>query len=771
MFWRTLFLSILLASNAYAQLPGLTLIGNPESTNGATWTYQQTINGTVYNLQGILFKPVGTGPFPAVIINHGTGGNVNGYSKNVSRKMVQWNSVCIATNLCHSGGVPIGSPGDSSLSNFGASTNNYLRAMKCWDILAALGYVDTNCIMAFGHSRGAYTTTGLVATYPSKFSAAGHTAGGVSPQVGFSAPTTTLAAQITCPYIIHHGDSDNTVPISMDTLLNHVLNNTGIPHQFYRYNGYTHSSISQDSLMFERTKQWFLSHGCSNTSGPLPFSGHSGVYFLGTANVPVSTTHFMNSNISGVVVRFRWNDLETSPGVFDWSFIDGEIAKGLTYNKKISLQPLGRPAWLTMLGAQRYYYQDPSSSSPTFGQIVSDVIPWDSIYINRVKILLQNLATKYANQPLVTYVNAVGIHFSRNLPDSVLSDTILLTKQAFWTAYNYQADTLGAIMNRMTDYYMGLFPATPLWCSVDYVTFQTNASGQPRNYLASLASQYGISRYPSRFGLFREDVSGCNPNLSGIATGSHWYLMQQNPCRTGAQMLWSVQDGPNRMNQCGISPNTKSVVLDSAVNKGLNMGMRYLEIYGADISDTSLTLSIQRANNLLTSRGLTCAGGSGSLLSGSLTYANAASSPMTNTRIRLKQNNQVLVEDTTDLTGRFDFGNRVSGNYDLEYLTNKPWGGVNATDALLINRHFSSLTPLLGMNLQAADVNASQAVNATDALICSRRFSNIISSFGSGDWLWMPTTIQIQSGIQYPNLVLKGITFGDVNGSYNLPGN
>ena len=40
--------------------------------------------------------------------------------------------------------------------------------------------------------------------------------------------------------------------------------------------------------------------------------------------------------------------------------------------------------------------------------------------------------------------------------------------------------------------------------------------------------------------------------------------MKQNPCRTGAQMLWSVQDGPNRMNKCGITPNTEPVVLDSA---------------------------------------------------------------------------------------------------------------------------------------------------------------------------------------------------------------
>jgi dienelactone hydrolase len=249
---------------AMAQLPGFVLTGNPESVNGATWTYQQTINGTVYDLRGILFKPTGSGNFPAVIINHGTGGNVNGYSKNVAKKMVQWNYVCIAVNLCHSAGVPIGSPGDSSLVNFGASTNNYLRDMKCWDILVSLNYVDTNCIMAFGHSRGAYLTTGLVATYPDKFSAAGHTAGGVSPQSGFSAPTSTLAAQITCPYIIHHGDADIVVPLAMDSLLNNVFNSTGISHQFYIYSGYSHSAISQDSLMFARTQQWFAQYGCSN---------------------------------------------------------------------------------------------------------------------------------------------------------------------------------------------------------------------------------------------------------------------------------------------------------------------------------------------------------------------------------------------------------------------------------------------------------------------------------------------------------------------------
>lgn len=257
---------LFISSTVKAQLPGLTITGDPQSILGATWTYQQTIDGVVYDLRGILYKPAGSEIYPAVIINHGTGGNVNGYSKNVARKMVQWNYVCIATNLCHSSGVPDGSPGDSSMIHWGASTNNYLRDMKCWDILAALSYVDTNCIMSFGHSRGAFVTTGLVATYPDKFSAAGHTAGGVTPQSGLSSPTVALATQITCPYIIHHGDADVVVPIAVGSLLNDVFDATGIPHEFYQYSGYTHSSISQDSLVFERTRQWFSNYGCANST-------------------------------------------------------------------------------------------------------------------------------------------------------------------------------------------------------------------------------------------------------------------------------------------------------------------------------------------------------------------------------------------------------------------------------------------------------------------------------------------------------------------------
>src|SRR5262245_25802264 len=60
--------------------PEFRVQGDPESASGATWTYRGRENGVDYDLTGILFKPRGSGRFPAVILSHGAGGNVSAYS-------------------------------------------------------------------------------------------------------------------------------------------------------------------------------------------------------------------------------------------------------------------------------------------------------------------------------------------------------------------------------------------------------------------------------------------------------------------------------------------------------------------------------------------------------------------------------------------------------------------------------------------------------------------------------------------------------------------
>src|SRR4051812_45020411 len=88
--------------------------GNPEAAGGATWHFRDVVDGTQYDLTGVLLKPPGPGPFPAVLLSHGSDGSAALLASLLGPTMVQWGLVCIATNYTHATGVPIGAPGDAS---------------------------------------------------------------------------------------------------------------------------------------------------------------------------------------------------------------------------------------------------------------------------------------------------------------------------------------------------------------------------------------------------------------------------------------------------------------------------------------------------------------------------------------------------------------------------------------------------------------------------------------------------------------------------------
>ncbi len=207
------------------------------------------------------------------------------------------------------------------------------------------------------------------------------------------------------------------------------------------------------------------------------------------------------------------------------------------------------------------------------------------------------------------------------------------------------------------------------------------------------------------------------------------------------------------------TPTTAAQWRKDSVNLGAYAGQR-IRLRWTAINDYGNNLYL--TNLQLSSSGQP----SGLPVSGRLVYANNTQTSLSNSLVILKQNNQVLATDTTDALGQFNLGFRAPGSYTLEYLTIKPWGGVNATDALGINRHFGNLAPLAGLPLVAADANASNAVNSTDALMVSRRFSNQINAFPLGDWVWGTLNLNLVNGGSYTNLLLQGLCGGDVNGSY-----
>ena len=161
-------------------------------------------------------------------------------------------------------------------------------------------------------------------------------------------------------------------------------------------------------------------------------------------------------------------------------------------------------------------------------------------------------------------------------------------------------------------------------------------------------------------------------------------------------------------------------------------------------------------------------------LSGQLTYDNTANTALNGVTIHLVKNGIIvastITSNTIDLfgntiSGYYEFDNIAYDNYSLNVSSNLPWGGVTATDALLIKLHSIGMISLTDLPLIAADVNSSFSINATDALLVQLRIVGLVNQFAAGNWKFnnLPFTFNASN----PTYNFKGICVGDINKSYN----
>ena len=128
-------------------------------------------------------------------------------------------------------------------------------------------------------------------------------------------------------------------------------------------------------------------------------------------------------------------------------------------------------------------------------------------------------------------------------------------------------------------------------------------------------------------------------------------------------------------------------------------------------------------------------------------------------------NDSLLATTTTNGNGQYDFSNYQVGVYNTlaDDFGVDILAGVNATDALLVMRHFVHLDTLVNAQAAAADVNQSGSINGTDAMLIMRRA--VGETFSSGDFYYYnPTSLNISGDTCHYDLSF--LCFGDVNGSY-----
>jgi parallel beta-helix repeat protein len=159
-------------------------------------------------------------------------------------------------------------------------------------------------------------------------------------------------------------------------------------------------------------------------------------------------------------------------------------------------------------------------------------------------------------------------------------------------------------------------------------------------------------------------------------------------------------------------------------------------------------------------------GGQELVVSGELFYGNEGLSPMSEAVVSIVDfSGGVVSQQTVSETGAFAFAPFASGGYRMTVEPVEAWGGVNATDALLVLNHFTRKELLTGLSLAAADINLSGSVNATDALFMLKRFAGLMDAFPSGDFLYHYDDYVV-NGNEVVS-ALRTLCFGDVNGSYS----
>ncbi len=220
--------------------------------NGTNFTYtdsQRTVSG-------ILLKPAGSGPFPAVLISHGLGGSAQGFALPKAREMVAWGMVCIGPNYTHITNVPADYAGDSP--------ENIARARACLDVLAQQPFVDAAWLCAYGNSMGAFVTIGAAGRMTNRIAVAAITAGGVSDTANeaFAVPTTNTAHAVRAPFLMLHGETDTTVPPVYSARLQQILASNGVPNLRVTYPGIghnLHTALSTD--VYNSIEHWFRTNG------------------------------------------------------------------------------------------------------------------------------------------------------------------------------------------------------------------------------------------------------------------------------------------------------------------------------------------------------------------------------------------------------------------------------------------------------------------------------------------------------------------------------
>ncbi|MGJ8636810.1 MAG: GC-type dockerin domain-anchored protein [Phycisphaerales bacterium] len=268
-------------------------------------------------------------------------------------------------------------------------------------------------------------------------------------------------------------------------------------------------------------------------------------------------------HVDGVLVRVAWEDIETSPGVYDWSLIDSQIQAAQTYGIKVSLavvNGLVAPDWLPGLGVEMfdYIFHDSAESIP---------VPWDITFQTRWGQFIDDLGARYESEDTISLVyitNSSSNGFEMQLPRSPAD-------QINWANIGYTDALYADSWKFAIDAFADAFPNHALAHEVHPVLGSDAVAQEVYDYtrlthgdqIGVLAAWWmvhnAIDVYPGMFEI-----------LQDASYQSH----------SEVQVANSYTNTPERFSDNGYQ---------GEIDLAIDSGVRYMEVWNSDLLNASLT--------------------------------------------------------------------------------------------------------------------------------------------------------------------------------------
>ena len=265
-----------------------------------------------------------------------------------------------------------------------------------------------------------------------------------------------------------------------------------------------------------------------------------------------------NSSLSGVRLRPKWGEIQPNATSTNWNKIDTVLTLAHEHGKFVGLSVAAgvyTPSWVYGSGATKYNLQDGSGESMP--------LPWDSAFQHEWLAFIRDMGARYDGHPSLRYVVISGLgqivetYLAQNATDSSR-----LTNLGGPSAWISAAKTIISA-------YANAFPTTPFIITAAK-PFPTTEGVAALEHVID----WGVATYPGRFGIMNCTLNA-QSNTGYYPNEAIYSYRGSEP--VGFQTICSYDRDPRRMQG----------TLQQAINAGLGLGAKYIEIYQRDADDSA----------------------------------------------------------------------------------------------------------------------------------------------------------------------------------------